>query len=73
MFLVSYVSCCSSDQMQSLIDSLANVEFSKDNLNQQLKEFAEVNQLKFAVLMKTLRSALSGLKASLGLLKYIIM
>lgn len=55
-----------NDQMQSLIDSLANVEFSKDNLNQQLKEFAEVNQLKFAVLMKTLRSALSGLKEGPG-------
>lgn len=51
--------------MQSLIDSLVGVEFTKDNLNKNLREFAEVNHLKFAVFMKTLRSALSGLKASI--------
>ncbi|XP_011182707.1 probable glutamate--tRNA ligase, mitochondrial [Zeugodacus cucurbitae] len=55
-----------SDQMQSLIDSLVSVEFTKDNINQQLKDFAELHHLKFAVFMKTLRSALSGLKEGPG-------
>ncbi|XP_054732812.1 probable glutamate--tRNA ligase, mitochondrial [Anastrepha obliqua] len=56
----------SNDQMQSLIENLVSIEFTKDNLNQKLKEFADENNLKFATFMKTLRSALSGLKEGPG-------
>ncbi|CAD7004949.1 unnamed protein product [Ceratitis capitata] len=54
------------DQMHSLIDNLVCIEFTKDNLNDKLKEFADVNQLRFADFMKTLRAALSGLKEGPG-------
>ncbi|XP_017482137.1 PREDICTED: probable glutamate--tRNA ligase, mitochondrial [Rhagoletis zephyria] len=55
-----------NDQMESLIANLENIEFTKDNLNLKLKEFADNNNVKFAVFMKTLRSALSGLKEGPG-------
>lgn len=40
------------------------VEFNKEDLNNVLKEFSKQQSLKFPVLMKFLRSALSGLKVS---------
>ncbi|XP_067645801.1 nondiscriminating glutamyl-tRNA synthetase EARS2, mitochondrial-like [Eurosta solidaginis] len=54
------------EQMQSLIEHLACAEFTKDKINEKLTEFADKNQLKFPTFMKTLRSALSGLKEGPG-------
>lgn len=39
--------------------------FSKDSLNKLLKEFAKQNNVKYSVLMKTLRTVLSGLEVIL--------
>ncbi|KAM7351546.1 putative glutamate--tRNA ligase, mitochondrial [Cochliomyia hominivorax] len=54
------------DQVENLIEIIKKSEFTKDNLNNVLKEFSKQENIKFPVLMKYLRSALSGLKEGPG-------
>ncbi|XP_030371819.1 probable glutamate--tRNA ligase, mitochondrial [Scaptodrosophila lebanonensis] len=57
----------SNKQLQHLLTELDSVEqYDKDELNTVLKNFAKTQQLKFPLLMKTLRSALSGLTEGPG-------
>ncbi|KAH8240103.1 hypothetical protein KR032_011198 [Drosophila birchii] len=55
---------------QQLIDLLkeldSHLDFTKDELNVRLKNFAQTEQLKFPLMMKALRAALSGLKEGPG-------
>ncbi|KAH8302693.1 hypothetical protein KR044_009662 [Drosophila immigrans] len=55
------------EQMLQLMQQLKDLkQFEKDLLNGTLKSFAKSEALKFPALMKTLRSALSGLKEGPG-------
>lgn len=54
------------DQILELVDSLEDIEFSKTNIQMALKSFSGKTQIKFPILMKTLRSSLSGLKEGPG-------
>lgn len=55
------------DQLQQLKQQLAVLsEFEKDTLNEILKNYADKHQIKFPLMMKTLRGALSGLKEGPG-------
>ncbi|XP_034482175.1 probable glutamate--tRNA ligase, mitochondrial [Drosophila innubila] len=54
-------------QLQQLIPQLTVLpKLEKDSLNEMLKNYAEKQQIKFPLLMKTLRAALSGLKEGPG-------
>lgn len=52
--------------MKNLLDELEQSSFKKDDLNELLKTYAEKNNFKFSKMMKTFRSALSGLKEGPG-------
>lgn len=57
----------STEQLQQLLKLLQSLpDFHKDALNASLKDYANQAQLKFPLLMKTLRGALSGLKEGPG-------
>ncbi|XP_001352579.3 probable glutamate--tRNA ligase, mitochondrial [Drosophila pseudoobscura] len=57
----------SLEQLISLITELDTLQdFQKDELNVKLKNFAKTEGLKFPLMMKTLRAALSGLKEGPG-------
>ncbi|XP_037934094.1 probable glutamate--tRNA ligase, mitochondrial [Teleopsis dalmanni] len=56
----------STAQIEKLRDVLQSLEFSKDNLSNAIKLFAVKEELNFALLMKNLRSILSGLKEGPG-------
>lgn len=57
----------STEQLQQLLKLLQSLpDFHKDALNASLKDYAKQAQLKFPLLMKTLRGALSGLKEGPG-------
>lgn len=54
-------------QLEKLLKELdSNQDFSKDELNVRLKTFAQTENLKFPLMMKALRAALSGLKEGPG-------
>ncbi|XP_023307851.2 probable glutamate--tRNA ligase, mitochondrial isoform X1 [Lucilia cuprina] len=55
-----------TEQLEILNEIISTTEFNKDNLNKVLKEFSIQQGIKFPVLMKCLRSALSGLKEGPG-------
>ncbi|XP_065358917.1 nondiscriminating glutamyl-tRNA synthetase EARS2, mitochondrial [Calliphora vicina] len=55
-----------TDQLETLVKIITKAEFNKDNLNNVLKDFSKQENIKFPVLMKCLRSALSGLKEGPG-------
>ncbi|KAM8710876.1 hypothetical protein ACLKA7_017496 [Drosophila subpalustris] len=56
-----------SEQLQQLLQQLSVLAtFEKNALNDKLKNYAHQQQLKFPMLMKTLRAALSGLKEGPG-------
>uniref|UniRef100_T1GGM8 Uncharacterized protein n=1 Tax=Megaselia scalaris TaxID=36166 RepID=T1GGM8_MEGSC len=54
------------ENLENLLSGLEESTFLKDDLNVFLKSFAEMNNFKFAKMMKTFRSALSGLKEGPG-------
>ncbi|XP_055843741.1 probable glutamate--tRNA ligase, mitochondrial [Episyrphus balteatus] len=56
----------SKDQIDELIGSLDKIEFTKKNIQTTLKSYSGKTQIKFPVLMKTLRTSLSGLKEGPG-------
>ncbi|XP_052844967.1 probable glutamate--tRNA ligase, mitochondrial [Drosophila gunungcola] len=56
-----------SEQLVGLLKVLqADQDFNKDGLNIKLKNFAQGENIKFPLMMKSLRSALSGLKEGPG-------
>ncbi|EDW73325.1 uncharacterized protein Dwil_GK17488 [Drosophila willistoni] len=56
-----------SQQTEHLLELLNSVEdYQKDHLNEQLKMFAKSQNMKFPLLMRTLRGALSGLNEGPG-------
>ncbi|KAH8245971.1 hypothetical protein KR026_001947 [Drosophila bipectinata] len=57
----------STEQLNTLIHELDTHEgFNKDGLNVRLKNFAQKENIKFPLMMKSLRAALSGLKEGPG-------
>lgn len=57
----------SPEQLNTLLDELdAHEKFDKDDLNARLKSFAQKENIKFPLMMKSLRAALSGLKEGAG-------
>ncbi|XP_061397972.1 probable glutamate--tRNA ligase, mitochondrial [Musca vetustissima] len=56
----------SKEQQNKLLDTLRKEDFAKDHLNTVLKDYSKQNGIKFPILMKSLRSALSGLKEGPG-------
>ncbi|XP_017107598.2 nondiscriminating glutamyl-tRNA synthetase EARS2, mitochondrial [Drosophila bipectinata] len=57
----------SREQLNTLIHELdAHEGFNKDDLNVRLKNFAQKENIKFPLMMKSLRAALSGLKEGPG-------
>ncbi|XP_073840447.1 putative glutamate--tRNA ligase, mitochondrial [Musca autumnalis] len=56
----------SEEQRKMLLDILTKEVFTKDILNSALKDFSKQHGVKFPILMKSLRSALSGLKEGPG-------
>ncbi|XP_055911743.1 probable glutamate--tRNA ligase, mitochondrial [Eupeodes corollae] len=60
------ISICFIDQILELLDSLEKIEFSKTNIQTSLKSYSGKAQIKFPVLMKILRTSLSGLKEGPG-------
>lgn len=50
----------------SLVTELQDEKFTKQNLQQILKEFSSENALTFGIFMKNLRTVLSGLKEGPG-------
>lgn len=62
----------SAEQLQQLVKLLQSLpDFHKDALNASLKDYAQQAQLKFPLLMKNLRGALSGLKEGPGVAEMI--
>ncbi|XP_075162551.1 putative glutamate--tRNA ligase, mitochondrial [Haematobia irritans] len=56
----------SKDHIDTLLNVLSKENFEKDSLNTALKSYCQENNIKFPILMKCLRSALSGLKEGPG-------
>lgn len=55
-----------SEIIESLVTELQDEKFTKQNLQQILKEFSSENSLTFGSFMKNLRTSLSGLKEGPG-------
>jgi len=56
-----------AEQLDNVLTLLKAIpDFHKDELNIKLKNFAEAQNIKFPLMMKTLRAALSGLKEGPG-------
>uniref|UniRef100_A0A1A9W3A8 Nondiscriminating glutamyl-tRNA synthetase EARS2, mitochondrial n=1 Tax=Glossina brevipalpis TaxID=37001 RepID=A0A1A9W3A8_9MUSC len=54
------------EQSMTLHSNLMSCDFTKENLNKVLKDFAKQENIKFPLLMKALRAALSGLNDGPG-------
>ncbi|KAL5292896.1 EARS2 family protein [Megaselia abdita] len=63
---VAILSDLTEENLQDLLCELEESTFHKDDLNVLLKNYAEKNNFKFSKMMKTFRSAISGLKEGPG-------